>query len=107
MTTTLKFLSLSKPATMLVVVWVLALGPARAVAQTLLVVSETTGNVLRYNAQTGAFIDEFVSIGSGGLSAPGTLMFIPEPSTLTLAALALLSLVVCHIMRGYRSHDLS
>ena len=34
--------------------------------------------VLRYNGQTGAFIDEFVVSGSGGLSDPEALVFGPD-----------------------------
>ena len=72
MTTTLKSLSLIKPATMLVVVCVLALGPTRAVAQdlTLLVIGEFNDKVLRYDGQTGDFIGDLMPAGTGGLNAP-------------------------------------
>ncbi|MCH8275214.1 MAG: PEP-CTERM sorting domain-containing protein, partial [Armatimonadetes bacterium] len=36
------------------------------------------GSVRRYNGATGAFIDEFVPHGSGGLSAPQGLLFGPD-----------------------------
>ncbi|MBW1686544.1 MAG: DUF4347 domain-containing protein [Deltaproteobacteria bacterium] len=35
-------------------------------------------NVLRYDAQSGAFIDEFVTAGSGGLNRTGGLAFGPD-----------------------------
>jgi WD40 repeat protein len=41
----------------------------------LLVTSRNTNNVLRYDGVTGTFIDEFVTSGSGGLSAPGGIAF--------------------------------
>ncbi len=37
-----------------------------------------SNNVLRYNATTGAFIDTFVSAGSGGLSSAAGLAFGPD-----------------------------
>ena len=46
--------------------------------------------VNRYDAISGAFIDEFVSDGEGGLLFPFGFAFtpIPEPSGLTITALA-------------------
>jgi hypothetical protein len=59
----------------------------------------TTGldnSVLRFDGSTGQFMDEFVPSGSGGLSYAAGLEFftpIPEPSTLTLLGVGVLSLV--------------
>jgi hypothetical protein len=47
-------------------------------AADLLVSSQGTDQVLRYNAPTGAFIDAFVSAGSGGLVRPTGLTFGPD-----------------------------
>ncbi len=44
----------------------------------LLVSSVNTDNVLRYNETTGAFIDEFVTAGSGGLVDPRDMNFAPD-----------------------------
>ena len=41
----------------------------------LLVTSRNTNNVLRYDGVTGAFLDEFITAGSGGLIAPGGIAF--------------------------------
>jgi len=38
----------------------------------------TEDNILRYNGNTGAFIDEFVSGGSGGLIDPLDIVFGPD-----------------------------
>lgn len=35
-------------------------------------------DILRYNGATGAFIDAFVTAGSGGLSQPGGVRFGPD-----------------------------
>ena len=43
--------------------------------ENLYVGSPLTGNVLRFNGVTGAFIDEFISAGSGGLVTPLILVF--------------------------------
>ncbi len=43
-----------------------------------LLVSSATNEVLRYDGQTGAFIDAFVTAGSGGLSGPTGLVFGPD-----------------------------
>ena len=37
-----------------------------------------SGNVVRYNATTGAFIDEFITAGSGGLTAAYGMAFGPD-----------------------------
>ena len=44
----------------------------------LYVVSHGTNEIKRYNASTGAFIDNFVSAGSGGLSGPSEFTFGPD-----------------------------
>jgi len=41
----------------------------------LYVAGQSGNNVLRYNGQTGTFIDEFVVAGSGGLSSPTSMTF--------------------------------
>ena len=53
-------------------------GVPSAQAVDLLVVSGGTNQVLRYDGQTGAFIDTFVPAGSGGLSVPYGLVFGPD-----------------------------
>jgi len=46
--------------------------------------------VKRFDGATGAFIDDFVAAGSGGLWAGSDLLFrVPEPSALTLLGLGL------------------
>jgi len=47
-------------------------------AADLLVSSEGTNQILRYNGSTGAFIDAFVAAGSGGLASPHGLVFGPD-----------------------------
>jgi DNA-binding beta-propeller fold protein YncE len=65
----------------------------------LYVTSHGNSSVLRYDGQTGAFIDEFVPSGSGGLSGPNYLIFtprgpvVPEPASLTLLGMATLSVL--------------
>jgi hypothetical protein len=54
--------------------------------------------VLRYDGLTGAFMNVFVSHGSGGLGAPIALTFtpqpvVPEPSTLIMFGVGAISLV--------------
>ena len=49
----------------------------------LLVASQGSGSVLRYDGQSGAFIDAFVSAGSGGLASgcfhgPSGMLFGPD-----------------------------
>lgn len=46
--------------------------------------------VFRFNGQTGALIDHFVTSGSGGLENPFGIAFspVPEPSTVALLAVA-------------------
>ena len=53
-------------------------GVPSAQAVDLLVVSSGTNQVLRYDGQTGAFIDAFVPAGSGGLSVPFGVVFGPD-----------------------------
>jgi len=45
----------------------------------LYVSSEVTDEVLRYNGETGNFIDAFVTAGSGGLAGPFFLIFFEAP----------------------------
>jgi hypothetical protein len=52
-----------------------------------------SNNVLRYNGATGAFIDTFVSSGSGGLFAPSRLAFIPEQTAIPVPAAAWIGLL--------------
>jgi hypothetical protein len=59
------------------------------------VASAGTGQILRYNGTTGAFLGAFVTAGSGGLATPQFFVFrqeIPEPSTWSSAALGLVAL---------------
>ncbi|HEX5036050.1 MAG TPA: Calx-beta domain-containing protein [bacterium] len=56
----------------------LAFAPSPASASDLLVSSQNTHNVLRYNGTTGAFIGEFVVAGSGGLDGPDGMAFGPD-----------------------------
>jgi Calx-beta domain-containing protein len=46
--------------------------------QDLYITSAATDNVLRFDGVTGAFIDAFVSSGSGGLNDPTALVFGPD-----------------------------
>jgi DNA-binding beta-propeller fold protein YncE len=39
----------------------------------------TTGGIVRFDGITGAFIDDFVPNGSGGLRSPGLMVFGPSP----------------------------
>jgi len=59
----------------------------------LYVASELTHEVKRYDGATGAFIDNFVTAGSGGVTQRTFLTFapqaIPEPGTLTLLVIGL------------------
>jgi sugar lactone lactonase YvrE len=62
--------------------------------------------VERFNGQTGAFIDNFVSSGSGGLVNPWGLAFftpVPEPSTVALWGAAASFLLVKHWRSRKRS----
>ena len=52
-----------------------------------LLVSNVGGNtVLRYNGQTGALVGQFVTAGSGGLSAPWGVVFGPDGISTSAAA---------------------
>jgi hypothetical protein len=44
----------------------------------LLVSSYKTDNVLRYNAATGAFVDEFIPHRDGRLNQPGSILIGPQ-----------------------------
>ena len=50
----------------------------RPAAADLLVLSNDTDEVLRYDGSTGAFLGAFVSAGSGGLDEPSGLAFGPD-----------------------------
>ena len=58
------------------------------------------GSVLRYNGTTGAFIDQFVTPGSGGLVGPTFLVFdantdhVSVPDTSSALSLFVISLAV-------------
>lgn len=61
--------------------------------------------VRRFDAVTGAFIDDFVAAGSGGLSAGRYFIFapdatVPEPGTWSLLVLAVLALVFTSARRS-------
>lgn len=59
-----------------IVVFLASLGALdQAHAGDLLVSSQNTDQILRYNGTTGAFVGAFVGAGSGGLSAPAGLAF--------------------------------
>jgi sugar lactone lactonase YvrE len=47
----------------------------------LYVCSENTHEVLRYNASSGAFVDAFVTAGSGGLANPHGITFGPDANS--------------------------
>ncbi len=52
--------------------------------------------MLRYDGQTGAFIDTFVTPGSGRLSGPKAILFTPtpEPSAWVMGAGGLVALLL-------------
>ncbi|ARV57269.1 hypothetical protein BZZ01_00295 [Nostocales cyanobacterium HT-58-2] len=66
-----------KSGCFLVISAVLNLVPLKAEAA-LLVASRGSNSILRYNDQTGAFIDAFVPAGSGGLNGPSSLALGPD-----------------------------
>jgi len=49
-------------------------------------VATTNGMVLRYNGRTGAFLDQVVPKGAGGLSGPIGVLFTPEGDLLVTSA---------------------
>jgi len=71
---------------LLLIVSVLALGALPGpVSAELFVSSFLTDQVLRYNGTTGAFIDIFVTAGSGGLDGPTFLVFRSPAAIPTLS----------------------
>ena len=56
--------------------------PAEPAQEYLLVTDYDHGSVLRYDAATGAFVDEFVARNSGGLNQPQFLVFGPHDDNL-------------------------
>jgi hypothetical protein len=83
-----------------------AVTPVRA---NLFVSSFGTNQVLEYNGTTGAFITDFVPAGSGGLSEPTFLTFgpqisVPDPATLFLIGLGVLSTGLARLHRKVRVH---
>jgi hypothetical protein len=78
-----RFARLLAPAALAVVAGLLALGPSPAPAGAggagyLLVTSFDNHKVVRYDAATGAFVDEFVPFKSGGLVQPFGVIFSPH-----------------------------
>jgi hypothetical protein len=73
----------------------------------LFVSSSLTNKVLEYDGTSGAFIDAFVSAGSGGLNGPAILTFrtpisVPKLATFYLIGLGLLSAGVVRRHRKVR-----
>jgi hypothetical protein len=62
------------------------------------------GEVIRYDALTGAFIDIFLEEGSGGLGEPNFIIsapqVVPEPGTLALLGVGLLAVAFRRRSRG-------
>jgi hypothetical protein len=57
--------------------------PADTSARDFYVISIHTSNVLRFDGQTGAFVDEYIADGSGGLNQPRDIVFgNTDPTTL-------------------------
>jgi WD40 repeat protein len=61
----------------LVISTVLSVVPLKAEAA-LLAASRASNSILRYDEQTGAFVDAFVPAGSGGLDGPSSLALGPD-----------------------------
>lgn len=55
-----------------------------ASASDLLVTGQNSGNVLRYDGVTGDFIEEFIATGSGGMTSPDGITFVPNGNLLVL-----------------------
>lgn len=55
---------------------------ASAADRDLLVSSRNTHSIKRYDGSTGAYVGEFVTAGSGGLSFPQDIEFLPDGSVL-------------------------
>jgi hypothetical protein len=50
--------------------------------------------VMRFNGTTGAFIDQFIPVGSGGLTVGRSMVFmVPEPGVMLLSAMGTLLLI--------------
>ena len=71
-----------------------------AQAQELFVSSVFTDQVLRYNGTTGAFIDAFVTAGSGGLNGPVFLVFRSSAGIPTLSEWAQIGMVALLVLGG-------
>jgi hypothetical protein len=72
-----------------------------------LVPGGVAGVVRRYDGQTGQYIDDLVSVGSGGLGLPrGGLLFVaepqpvPEPTSMAIFAIGLAGLAVMRRRMG-------
>ncbi|TDJ03020.1 MAG: hypothetical protein E2O70_00535 [Candidatus Dadabacteria bacterium] len=61
--------------TLLSAVLILLVSAYYSYTEELYVVNSDTSEVLRYDGTTGAFIDAFVTPGSGGLDNPNSLVF--------------------------------
>ena len=81
MNTKLKHVSLLKVFVSLAVVCTIAVGTARGAPPDLLVGNPSAPNVIRFDGQTGAFVEDFISTGSGGGLVPNIhgMTFFPNP----------------------------
>jgi hypothetical protein len=71
----------------LVVLVVLAVSVVSgAQSQDLLVASQGTNSIKRYNASTGAYVDNFISAGSGGLTTPRNIAIGPLDSNVYVSS---------------------
>ena len=63
-----------------------------------------SGDILRYDGDSGASLGTLVSAGSGGLESPirlvAQLYAIPEPSSLTLSLVGLVVAGVARVIHG-------
>jgi hypothetical protein len=74
-----------------------------------LLVASGSGEILSYDGATGGFLGALVPTGSGGLDTPTRLLgvAVPEPSSLTLALVALLVAGVAQGLSARHSHRFS